>query len=214
MNLNASPTELTTAATNAALALMSIALAVLVCRIGTSDRFRSLIWAWLFGLMAAAAGWGAVVHAMEWPPSVRVVLWHPLYLALGLLVSLFIVAVVRDLRGEYRAKQLLPFTVMAGFGFWGITLAVPGSFAVFIVYEAAAMVFALGGYVLLFRRGRLPGAGWMAAGILVTIVAAGVQAGGRTSFTFIWPFDHNGAYHLIQMAAMPLFLAGLQKSMR
>jgi hypothetical protein len=54
----------------------------------------------------------------------------------------------------------------------------------------------------------------MAGGILITIAAAGVQAGKLFAFTLIWPFDHNGAYHLIQMAGIVLIVAGLRKDLR
>ncbi|MDJ0809258.1 MAG: hypothetical protein QNJ01_04110, partial [Desulfobacterales bacterium] len=63
-------------------------------------------------------------------------------------------------------------------------------------------------------RGRLKGAWLMAGGILATIVAAGVQAGRLLAFTFIWPFDHNGVYHLIQMAGIVLIVAGLRRGLQ
>jgi hypothetical protein len=54
----------------------------------------------------------------------------------------------------------------------------------------------------------------MVAGILTTIAAAGVQAGKLISFTFIWSFDHNGVYHLIQMMGIGFLLAGLKKALQ
>ena len=104
--------------------------------------------------------------------------------------------------------------VVIGVGFLGITLIWPDSFMVFIVYETVAMLFALGGYTWLAWQGRLEGAWLMVIGILTTIVAAGVQAGKLLSFTFIWSFDHNGVYHLIQMVGIGLLLAGLKKALR
>jgi hypothetical protein len=47
----------------------------------------------------------------------------------------------------------------------------------------------------------------------VTIIAAVVQAGwdGKASpLTFIWQFDQNGLYHLIQMVGVVLLLVGLR----
>ena len=76
------------------------------------------------------------------------------------------------------------------------------------------MLVALVGYTWLACRGKLRGAWWMAAGILVTIVAAGVQASKGISFTLIWSFDHNGVYHLIQMVGMVLLAAGLGRALR
>ena len=72
------------------------------------------------------------------------------------------------------------------------------------------MLFALVAYGWLAINQQLAGVGLMAAGILVTMMAAGVQAGESVSFTFIWKFDHNGAFHLIQMVGIILLTAGLR----
>ena len=74
------------------------------------------------------------------------------------------------------------------------------------------MTLALTGYLWLAVAGQLDGAWLMAAGILVTIIAAAVQIGKSVTFTFIWPFDHNGTYHLIQLVGLILLVAGLSKS--
>jgi hypothetical protein len=100
--------------------------------------------------------------------------------------------------------------------FFGVTLIKPDSFLVFIVYEAVALLFALGVYIWLTWAGQLLGAGWMAAGVLLTISAAVVQAswdGKAHPLTFIWQFDQNGLYHLIQMAGVLLLLAGLRTAL-
>jgi TctA family transporter len=81
---------------------------------------------------------------------------------------------------------------------------------VFVVYEAIAMLFALVVYVVLAARETLRGAAMMAAGVLVSIVAAAVQATGAVRFTLIWDFDHNGAFHLIQMVGLLFLLIGLR----
>jgi hypothetical protein len=56
----------------------------------------------------------------------------------------------------------------------------------------------------------------MAAGVLVTIIAAVVQAGwnGQANpLTLVWQFDQNGLYHLIQMAGVGLLLVGLRTAL-
>jgi len=54
----------------------------------------------------------------------------------------------------------------------------------------------------------------MAAGILVSIIAAGIQANKSVIVTFIWRFDHNGIYHLVQIVGLLLLFAGLRKSLQ
>jgi hypothetical protein len=85
---------------------------------------------------------------------------------------------------------------------------------VFTIYEAVAMLFSLCGYVWLAYKDRLDGAVWMSAGILISIVAALVQASKMTSFQLIWEFDHNGTYHLIQIVGILFLLTGLRKSLK
>ena len=83
---------------------------------------------------------------------------------------------------------------------------------VFIVFEALALFFALGAYVFLSFQGDLSGAGPMAAGILLSIIAAGIQADKSISITLIWHFNHNGIYHLLQVVGLILLLIGLRWS--
>ena len=75
------------------------------------------------------------------------------------------------------------------------------------------MLFALGGYIWLARQGQLEGAGLMATGVLVTIIAAGFQASDTILLNFIWQFDHNGVYHLVQMVGIVWLVIGLRQAL-
>lgn len=209
-----SPTERTTAATDAILTLLALACVFHLLQIGHQrDSWKVGLWAWTFGLLALAAALGAVAHGFKMSPAANLRFWQPLNLALGLVVALFVVGVVDDVWGLGVAQTVLPVMLGIGVAFFGITLVFPGIFLVFILYEAAAMLFALGAYGWLAVTGRLPGAGWMAAGVLVTLIAAAVQAlwdGKTRPVTFIWQFDQNGLYHLIQMVGIALLLVGLR----
>ena len=207
------PTEQTTAVTDVILALWAAAGAAYVYRIGQGYRWKTNLWILLLGLLALAAFLGSIAHGVKMAPAIKTVLWYPIKLSLGLLVALFVVAVVYDVWGETIARRVLPIMVVIGFGFLGVTLIWPHSFLVFILYETVAMLFALGGYTWLAWRGRLAGAWLMVGGILTTILAAGVQAGKLFSFTLIWSFDHNGVYHLVQMVGIVLLLSGLKKAL-
>ena len=63
-------------------------------------------------------------------------------------------------------------------------------------------------YVFLSIRG-LPGAEFMASGVLLSILAAGLQVRKSNSFILIWKFDHNGVYHIVQTLGLFLLIAGL-----
>lgn len=207
-------TEQTTASTDVILVVLAIAGAVYLHRLGQKDRWKTNLWISVLALLAIAAALGSIAHGIKMSPAFHTFIWHPIKLSLGLLVALFIVAVVYDIWGKASSRKVLPAMVLIGIGFFGVTLIWPDTFLVFIVYELAAMLFAFGGYTWMACRGRLEGAWLMAGGILTTIVAAGVQAGKVLSFTFIWSFDHNGVYHLIQMVGIVFIVAGLRKGMK
>jgi hypothetical protein len=71
------------------------------------------------------------------------------------------------------------------------------------------MVATLAIYVSLWRTGRSPGAGTVALGILLTLVAAIVQTSSLRA-SLIWEFDHNGLFHLVQMAGLVVVARGVR----
>jgi hypothetical protein len=208
------PTEQTTAATDVLLALEALASVLYLSRLGVGgDVFKVRVWSCAFGLLAFAATLGAVAHGCRMSAQLNRLLWQPINLALGLTVAMFVVGVVYDHWGPAAAGRVLPIMVGVGTAFFGLTVILPGTFTVFIVYEAAAMVFALAVYVLLAARQQLAGAAAMAAGIGITLVAAAVQASGSVSVTAIWELDHNGIFHLIQIAGVVVLVAGLRMAL-
>ena len=98
-------------------------------------------------------------------------------------------------------------------GFFTVTQVGSDNFMIFVVYEAVAMLGTLGIYLLLAWQRRLAGAWTVAAGILLNIVAAAIQANGTISVTLIFPLDHNGVFHLVQMVAIVVLVAGVGKSL-
>ena len=207
------PTEQTTAITDAILALLAMGCALYLRRIGHNDRYKANVWIGLFGLLAVAAVFGAIAHGFKMSVWWNNLFWQPLYLSLGLVVALFVVAVVYDAWGKAAARRALPVMLVVGAVFYGITVLIPNLFLVFIIYQSTATLFALFIYGWLAWRGELPGAAMMTLGIFITMVAAVVQATGSLVITIIWPFDFNGLYHLIQMAGLLALLAGLRRDL-
>lgn len=171
--------------------------------------FRYQIWAWTFCLLTVASILGAIAHGFAMTQKTNDRLWMPINLFLGLTLGLFVVGALFDLRGETAARLALPIMLVLGFGFFLVTVWKPGTFMTFIAYEALAMFFALGVYGYLFFTSALVGAGWMLLGVLVTIIAAVVQATGKAGKSIFWYFDNNGIFHLIQMVGMMVLFVGL-----
>lgn len=198
MQFTESLTELTTGTTDAALAIECVVIMVFLRNKGQAGLWRVRLWRWVFGLLAFSSFLGSLVHGLKMPDSLQLALWQPLYLSLGLLVALLVVGAVADVRGWAAAKRLLPWGFCAGMVFFGVTRFQGGSFLFFIVYEMTALVGALLIYTFLAVSKRLKGAGVMAGALAINLVAAGVQAS-PLSFHLLFPFDHNGVFHLVQM---------------
>lgn len=209
MRLTTIPTELTTAATDLALAGLAAACVMYLSPWLSRSRWRAGLWCGALGLLCASSALGAVVHGLELSAVTQERLWAPLYLMLGLTVSLFVVAAAYDWHGVALARRLLIPMLAAGGAFYAVTRLIAGTFLVFVVYEAAAMLFALGVYLTLEAHKRLRGAGVIAVGIALNIVAATIQATRMVRFTAVWPFDHNGVFHLVQMVALVVLVGGV-----
>jgi hypothetical protein len=206
-------TEQTTAATDAILALLALGCCLYLLSLGRYNPWKTRVWAGAFGLLTLAAVLGTIAHGFKMAEQTRELLWQPLNLALGLTIALFVVGVVYDVWGLAASRRVLWPMLAVGVGFFVVARLIPGTFLVFVIYQGVAMLFALGAYIWLAVQQRLNGAWLMAAGVLVTIIAAGIQASQAVLLTLIWQFNHNGIYHFIQMAGVILLTTGLRAAL-
>jgi hypothetical protein len=213
MTFNPVPTELTTAATDAILAVLALGCIRWLSARRESDPRKVKLWINVLGLLGIASALGAIAHGFDLTDTARYVVWQPLFLSLGLVVALFVVAAVYDGSGPEAARRLLIPALILGGGFYLVTFVFPGTFLVFILYEAVAMLLALALYLRLALRTRHRWAWLMVAGIALNIVAAAIQATETASFTLIWPFDHNGVFHIVQMVAVLVLVTGVARSL-
>jgi len=198
-----SPTELTTSLTDAILAIESLGI-FLAFR---GHHWHHRIWRWIFGLLAFSSLLGSIAHGLAMPENLRELLWKPLYLSLGLMMALFLVAAIADGSDVATAKRLIPFSIAAGIVFFVLTELFNGIFIVFILYEAIVMLGALLIYAFLAYARHQPGAGVISVAILINLLAAGVQSS-DLSVTLLMTFDHNGLFHLIQIVGIGLLGLG------
>lgn len=213
MEIVASLTEQTTAATDALLGIQALLLAGFLQKYAGVKPWRTRIWQSLLALTAAVALTGAVAHGIVMSKTTYELLWKPMLLCLGLVVATVVLAAVYDLWGRERAKKWLPWLGGVAVVFLVLTQMPGTTFLIFILYEVAGMLFGLGAYAVLTVKKHLPGAGIVTAGIALQIIAAGVQAAGPFEVLFIWHFDHNGIFHIIGMAATFLMVFGVARGM-
>ncbi len=168
---------------------------------------------WVLALFGLASMLGAAAHGLEWPEPVRAALWVPLYLLLGLSVTLFVVGGIYDWRGEAAARRAFPWAVATGVGVYPLVELFGGAFLIFVAFETTGMLLALGMYGVLAATHRLAGASWVTAGIALTIIAGAVQASHLSVHLFV-PFDHNGLFHLVQLVATTMLIAGVRRDLK
>ena len=209
MSLNGSPVELTTAATDVVLALVCVGVVLGLNRLRALDWWRTTIWSAVFIFVAVASVLGAVAHGVELSESVDGALWSPLYLSVELSLALFLVGAVYDAFGTRAARRLVPWAIGVALAFHVLTHGLDSGSLFFVVYGVVAMVASLAVYVRLAINDRLSGAGVVAVGIGLTLLAGLVQAS-DISFRLVVPFDHNGVFHLVQLAAIATLAHGLR----
>ncbi|MFV9507885.1 MAG: DUF6962 family protein [Oscillochloridaceae bacterium umkhey_bin13] len=207
--LVASPTERTTAATDLVIAALALSYAA---QLAPQPERRNRTWGAAFLGMGLAGLLGAIAHGLTVGPRTHAWLWRGIFLSLGLTVGLFAAAATNDGFGSTAGRRALPAAILAALGFYGLSQRLNRGFIVFTAYEAAALIYALAIYTNLARQHQLAGADRLAAGIMLSLVAAGVQATSLRLTVAGVPFDNNGLFHLIQIAALPLIAQGVQAS--
>lgn len=165
--------------------------------------------------LVALTGWGVsallgmVTHGFDLEPRVSTILWQPLYLGLGLAQAMVVVASMDAWRGTPAAQRTLPVMLAASAVYYWATWYWAGDFLVFVIFSAATTIFGLLVHAALAQRG-VPGAGLVAAGLGASI-ASGLLQATDLSLSLVWDFDHNGLFHLAQMAGLALLIAGLRR---
>ncbi|MFC1734439.1 DUF6962 family protein [candidate division KSB1 bacterium] len=200
--------------TDILLGIMALFLVFNIFSYGRTIDIRKVrIWLWAFGLLALASFLGAVAHGIVMTNETNFWIWQPINLFLGMTVAFFVIGVVYDKRNYSVPKGFFLFMITISIGFFIITIIIPGSFLVFIIYEAVAMIFALVSYIILVFRKTIQGAKFMVAGIFLSIIAAVIQSTEWVYFKLIWEFDYNGIFHIIQIFGLGFLLIGLRKEL-
>ncbi len=212
MELIASATERTTAATDLLLAVAAFVGAYRLKRVAPGSAAAG-IWACALVAAALASVIGAVTHGLEMSDRLRETLWQPLFLLLGVTVACFVAGAVADGFGPRPGRLALIGMLVLALAFYVATRMSGGNFLVFVAFQAGGLIAALVIYLRMAGRGR-PGAGLVAAALAVSLAAGVVQASDSLSLRLVWEFDHNGLYHLVQLGGLALLVSGLGVTLR
>jgi hypothetical protein len=200
-------TEPMTVATDVALAVLALVFAVRLAQRWLAD--GSAAAGWLGAAMLAtgcAALVGAVAHGAD--PARHAVLrdrcWRGALFVTGMVSAACVASVAFfAARGNVRTAILAFAAVMLV-----VYLREVGRRPVFRIaaadYGVALAILVVGAANEMLRRDA-PGMGWLIAGVLVSLVAAIVQARRLAPHR---QFNHNDLYHVIQMVALYAFYRG------
>jgi MFS family permease len=204
------PTEQTTAATNLVLCVIALAGIMSLYRLRRHDPWKTAIWIAAFTMGFVANLLGASAHGLKLSHGMHNLAWALIYLSVVLTIACFVIGAIHDLSGERASRKAAPVMATIATLFFAATRIEP-TFVVIILYQATAMELALLGYGYLALMRHQPGAGLVSAGLLISILAAAVQAIPIVDqITVVWTFDHNGHYHLVQAVGVILLILGLR----
>ncbi len=208
------PTEQTTAATDLVLAMQAIAIRCSIARSPSVQTLGMRIWSWIFSLLIVVSTLGAVAHGIQMTASINVAIWIPLYLALGVIITLLAVAAVSHAWDDALARRCLPMAITTGIAFFAVTQWWSDSFLLFIIYEGVTMTAALGLYLWCFWRAETRhGSGFLALGLMAGILAAVVDTQSTLQVECVWVFNNHGIFHMVQMLSLLLLAIGLHRSL-
>ncbi len=194
------PAEPVTALTDYLLAAVYLAFALQLLRRGRAAGQRSiLLAAAAFLATALSAGLGGTYHWLG-----GTALWKITVYCLGL-AGFFLVAAAAFAASTGRARRLLLIAAGVQFAAYGTWIIGHDDFRYVIYDYALAMLATLGLFVWAARERLSRGVWWIAAAIVVTFAASGVQSSGLTLHRY---FNHNDLYHVIQMGTAWLFYRG------
>ena len=206
-------TERTTAATDILLFVLAVYYCWRLYSRPVIDFKKRRYWVLMIAATGIAALLGAVDHGFNWSEQTRELIWQPLNLSLGFVIAFFVQGSIHEKWGVKVSDQFLPWAIFAAVAFYVFTLLSNGSFIVFIGYQGLGMLFSLVVFLGLYIRFRKRYLLYMIAGIVISIFAAVVQGTGSLNFTLIWPFDHNGSFHLIQAISSIFIFKSLTSSL-
>jgi hypothetical protein len=208
-----SPTELTTAFTDVILAMQALLAVVMLRRSSVRKHMWTGLWAWFFGLLCVSSMLGAIAHGIKMTETTQNGIWTIVYLALGVLMALFAITAISMMWGSRAALRCLPVGLLIAVIFFGVTQFWSDSFLLFVVYEAISMILALVLYAAGFWLRREPGSHYLAFGIIVGLIAAGVESQSHLRFSVAgYHIDNHGIFHLVQMISLALLTIGVYQS--
>ena len=202
--------EPTTALTDLLLALLALSFSLQLLPYARRLRQESIRnWAFAFGALSIGALAGGVSHgfAPSLSAATYAVIWRITLYSIGIASFYMVAGTARAAMRHRIGTWFIAVAVvkLAGYLYW-TTVRPKFSTAVYDYVPNMIAVLVMGMMLKRLRRDRA--GSWLAAGVMVSFLAAAVQLSG---LTLAQNFNHNDLYHVIQMIALVLFYRGASR---
>ncbi len=175
-------------------------------RLTESRKGAQALWARAFFATGLAAWLGGTVHGFTptFPETLIMAMWKgTLYLtgiaSFFMLAAVVLVSLPRAISRWGLAMCVLKLAGYLGWMFYHQDFR-------FVVYDyGSALIVILAFQLAALYRRRSVAAGWIAGGIVLCFVGAGIQQGGISLHAH---FNHNDLFHVVQMGAFYLLFRG------
>ena len=193
-----------TLATDYALGLLALALSIRMRRRGATSGRSS----WVFALAAAAAAalLGGTYHGfLPWLDTrIATLLWKATLLSIGCAAYGVSMATIRIHLSE-PAGRVCRTVVVLQLMLYSVGAMLTDAFLIAIVNYSIAFGFVLAMHARAWLRWRDSPSAWVTAGVVVSFLAAGIQAAGIAPHPY---FNHNDLYHVVQMVGTWMLYRG------
>ena len=165
------------------------------------------LWAAGFAFIGLAALLGGASHgaALHLNDAQSFYLWKATVYSVGLSMLFAFAGTLEGTDLPGRVRQLLHALNVGAFAVYAWWMLNHSDFVYVIFHYVPTMLGVAALQTWAWFRHRAPGAPWMVAGVMVTLLGAVVQQSG---FTLHRHFNHNDLYHVIQIAGLALLFRG------
>ncbi len=196
--------DISTAVINLLMAAQCFYLALRIRRLPTRSVGSGY---WYAGYLIIGVGGmlAAIYHAIDLP----LWLFRLIYVGIIALAGTLFLAVAFDTLPARTAARLKPALIGLAVLLLVAVQLEPNRLPIVAGFLGFTVLVGMLLYILRWREGTLAGAGWMAAGMILTLTGIVLMVAG-VGVTLIWALDHNGLYHVFQMTGLLLFYQGLR----
>ena len=191
--------------TDYVLGILAFAFGYAILRKNRDDRAISRsLWAYTFFFLSFSTVVGGTYHGFRWQDIFGDLLWKITTLSMGLTSFFMMASIVWANCGGKTRRDWLVIVGIKFLLFAGLAMTSDDFLLVIADYGSVMLVILFIALIQTVRRTR-PESPWLAAGVGVSLIAAGVQASGISLHEH---FNHNDLFHVIQIPALYLFLRG------